>query len=273
MRHERETPRRPEETPATRPAVAIAAHGLSLRYPDGTVALMPADLQIPVGSLTFLTGASGSGKTSLLRLFMGMVQPTEGTLHVLGRDMGRVGHAEVRRLRQSVGPVFQAFRLIPGRTALENVMSGSRFLPSCSGQLRQEALDVLARVGLSDKTRTPVERLSWGERQRVAIARAVARKPALILADEPTGNLDQENALNILHLLASFRDRQTTVVITTHATHLIAPVQPDFALRLEAGVLVAAHAFGAEQQASANQQASAGQQTSANQEAAHAATP
>jgi cell division transport system ATP-binding protein len=200
---------------------------------------MPADLQIPVGSLTFLTGASGSGKTSLLRLFMGMVQPTEGTLHVLGLDMGRAGHAEVRRLRQSVGPVFQAFRLIPGRTALENVMSGSRFLPSCSGQLRQEALDVLSRVGLSDKARTPVDRLSWGERQRVAIARAVARKPALILADEPTGNLDQENALNILHLLASFRDRQTTVVITTHATHLIAPVQPDFALRLEAGVLVA----------------------------------
>ena len=225
--------------PADPAAVAIDARGLSLRYPDGTTALLPVELRLPVGSLTFLTGASGSGKTSLLRLFMGIVRPTEGALHVLGQDMNCAGHAEIRQLRQSLGPVFQEFRLVPGRTALENVMAGSRFLPSCSGQLRQESLEALSRVGLAAKAHAHVERLSWGERQRVAIARAVARKPALVLADEPTGNLDKENALHILSLLASFRDSQTTVVITTHATHLIAPVHPDCVVRLDAGVMVA----------------------------------
>lgn len=243
---------------SSRPALAIDAQALSLRYPDGTLALMPADIRIPEGTLAFLTGASGSGKTSLLRLFMGMVQPTDGQLLVMGQQMNRATPGEIRRLRQTIGPVFQDFRLVPGRTALENIMAGSRFLRSGSRHLRQEALEALARVGLPGKSHTYVERLSWGERQRVSIARAVVRGPGLILADEPTGNLDKENALLILSLLASFRDRQTTVVITTHATHLIADVHPDLIARLDAGVLVDTQVLDPDREDSTNREGTNG---------------
>lgn len=217
--------------------LAIAAEALSLRYPEGTEALLPASFQIRVGELVFLTGPSGSGKTSLLQLFIGMLRPTGGQLHVLGRDMGAIGTRDLRQLRQMVGPVFQDFRLVPGRTALENVMAGSRFLPGASRRFKADAVEALERVGLAGKTRSFVEHLSWGERQRVSIARAVARNPVLILADEPTGNLDKENALHILSLLASFRNRETTVVITTHATHLIPESAPDAIIQLDGGVL------------------------------------
>ena len=217
--------------------IAIAAEALSLRYPEGTEALLPASFTVNTGDLVFLTGPSGSGKTSLLQLFIGMLRPTGGTLHVLGRNMGAVGTGELRHLRQSIGPVFQDFRLVPGRTALENVMAGSRFLSGSPRHIRADAQEALERVGLAGKTRSFVEHLSWGERQRVSIARAVARNPRLILADEPTGNLDKENALHILSLLASFRNRETTVVITTHATHLIAGCLPDAVLQLDHGVL------------------------------------
>ena len=217
--------------------IAIAAEALSLRYPEGTEALLPASFRIHVGELVFLTGPSGSGKTSLLQLIIGMLRPTGGQLHVLGRDMGGIGSRDLRQLRQTMGPVFQDFRLVPGRTALENVMAGSRFLPGASRHVRSDAIEALERVGLAGKTRSFVEHLSWGERQRVSIARAVARNPKLILADEPTGNLDRENALHILSLLASFRNRETTVIITTHATHLIAESAPDAIIQLDAGVL------------------------------------
>lgn len=215
----------------------IVAEGLSLRYPEGTDALLPADLHVHQGELVFLTGPSGSGKTSLLHLLMGMIRPTGGQLHVLEQDMGTIQMREVRRLRQTLGPVFQDFRLVPGRTALENVMAGSRFLKPPAFECRKEAADALERVGLAGKAHAFVEHLSWGERQRVSIARAVARRPRLILADEPTGNLDKDNAMHILALLASFRNRDTTVLITTHATHLIENCFPDTVIQLDAGVL------------------------------------
>ncbi|MCR4434834.1 MAG: ATP-binding cassette domain-containing protein [Clostridiales bacterium] len=199
----------------------IEAAGVSLKYPDGTVALKGIDLQIQAGELVYVTGHSGSGKTSLLKLLMGMEYPTTGYLKVLGQPIIK-GQAEgIRRLRMRIGPVFQEFRLINGRTAMENVMLGMRFLDIPRSRLKEDAHQALVKVGLEHKRLSLVENLSWGERQRVAIARAVARKPALILADEPTGNLDRDHALDILELLASFRDKETSVIITTHATHLI----------------------------------------------------
>lgn len=200
----------------------VKASGVSLRYADGTLALRDIDLEIEAGRLVYVTGHSGSGKTSLLKLFMGIEQPSEGYLEVLGQPLSKCRAEDIRRLRMKIGPVFQEFRLINGRTALENVVLGMRFLSLPLSAIREEAHKALTRVGLSHKEASPVENLSWGERQRVAIARAVARKPALILADEPTGNLDRDNALNILELLGSFRDKETSVIITTHATHLIA---------------------------------------------------
>ena len=215
----------------------IKAEKVGLMYPDGTVALKDIDLQIEAGDLVYITGRSGSGKTSLLKLFMGMEYPTQGNLTILGQPIAKGRTEGIRRLRMKIGPVFQEFRLIDGRTALENVILGMRFLDIPGRQMKDDAFAALERVGLEHKISSLVENMSWGERQRVAIARAVVRKPALILADEPTGNLDRENAMNILELLDSFKDRETSVVITTHATHLIGAANGAGHIRIEEGNL------------------------------------
>jgi cell division transport system ATP-binding protein len=199
----------------------IEAQDVCLRYADGTVALNNIDLHIEPGEMVYITGPSGSGKTSLLKLLMGVEYPTSGYLKVLGQPMKEDQAMNIRRLRRMIGPVFQEFKLIKGRTAMDNVMLGMRFLDIHPNKIKEDARNALIRVGLEHKALSPVENLSWGESQRIAIARAVARKPALILADEPTGNLDPDNALNILELLTSLKDEKTTVIITTHATHLI----------------------------------------------------
>lgn len=199
----------------------IEAKEVCLKYPEGTMALQNINLKIERGDLVYITGPSGSGKTSLLKLLMGDEYPTSGTLTVLGQAIIKENAAEIRKLRRLMGPVFQDFRLLKGRTALENVMLGMRFLDIPHGPIKEKAYDALKKVGLGHKALSMVDHLSWGECQRVAIARAVAREPVLIIADEPTGNLDRDNAINILELLKSFRNRETTVIITTHATHLI----------------------------------------------------
>lgn len=199
----------------------IEATDVTLRYQDKTLALSEVNLTIRPGELVYITGPSGSGKTSLLKLLMGMEYPTSGSLTVLGQRIQKGQARKIRRLRRKIGPVFQEFKLIEGRTALENVMTGMRLMGIPPRRMKEEAAAALERVGLGHKLTSKVEHLSWGEAQRVAIARAVARKPVLILADEPTGNLDHDNALNILELLRSFKDINTTVIITTHATHLI----------------------------------------------------
>lgn len=199
----------------------IEANDVALTYSDGTKALKNVNLKIQPGELVYITGHSGSGKTSFLKLLMGIEFPTSGKLTVLGSRMKRGNDWKIRKLRRKIGPVFQEFKLIERRTALENVMIGMRILGIPPRKMKQEAAEALKRVGLGHKLHTPVEHLSWGEAQRVAIARAVVRKPVLLIADEPTGNLDHENALNILHILNSFRDEKTAVIITTHATHLI----------------------------------------------------
>ena len=199
----------------------IEATGVSLRYPDDTLALESFDLQIETGEMVYVTGPSGSGKTSLLKLLLGTEYPTTGSLKVMEQPITKGQTAKIRRLRRIIGPVFQEFRLLKGRTAMENVILGMRFLDLTKACLMENASKALVRVGLEHKAFSPVENLSLGEQQRVAIARAVARQPVMILADEPTGNLDKDNALNILELLASFQDKNTSVIITTHATHLI----------------------------------------------------
>lgn len=218
----------------------IESKEVYLEYPDGTIALKNVSLQVESGELLYVIGPSGSGKTSLIKLFMGIEFPSKGMLSVLGQAMTKGDAAPgkySRRLRRMMGPVFQDFKLIDGRNAQENVMLGTRFLGLTPGEIKDGAREALTKVGLEHKIFSPVENLSWGERQRVAIARAVARKPLLILADEPTGNLDKKNALNILDLLTSFRDENTSVVITTHATHLISENDDCRCIELEAGTI------------------------------------
>lgn len=213
----------------------IEAKDVSLVYENGTVALKNVNLNIKAGEIVYVTGPSGSGKTSLLKLLLGIEYPTEGSLKVLNQMIKRSEANNIRKLRRNIGPVFQEFKLIRGRTALENVMLGMRFLDIAPKKMKEDAIDALNKVGLGNKVLSNVENLSWGENQRVAIARAIARKPALILADEPTGNLDVDNALNILNLFTSFRDENTTVIITTHATHLIEDKKEGTFIRIDNG--------------------------------------
>lgn len=213
----------------------IEANAVSLKYQDKTLALKEVSLNIKPGELVYITGPSGSGKTSLLKLLMGTEYPTFGILKVMGQTMKKSKSGKIRRLRRKIGPVFQEFKLIEGRTAFDNVMIGMRFLGIAPKKMKQAASEALDRVGLGHKKSSLVENLSWGEAQRVAIARAVARKPLLILADEPTGNLDHDNALNILELLKSFRNDNTTVIITTHATHLIENEKAVTFIRVDSG--------------------------------------
>lgn len=213
----------------------IAAKDVSLIYQDGTKALDNVNVELAEGELVFLTGPSGSGKTSFLKLLMGMELPSAGEIIIDETATADMGRKKLRSYRQSVGPVFQEFRLIENRTALENVMLGLRFLEDYNCRIKDAALEALDKVGLSQKAGAKVEQLSFGEAQRVAIARAVVRRPSLILADEPTGNLDQENAINILNLLASFQKENTTVIITTHAAHLLPEDKKFVHIRMERG--------------------------------------
>ena len=199
----------------------IEVKDVSLRYSEGTLALNNINLTIGDGELVYITGPSGSGKTSLLKIIMGMEFPTKGTVRVMGQEISGEKPEDLRRLRKRIGPVFQELKLVPGRSAIENVMMGIRFLDFSRQEIKRNASDALEKVGLSHKAHSMVENLSWGEAQRVSIARAIARNPGLILADEPTGNLDHDNAINILSILASFRQKNTSVVVATHATHLI----------------------------------------------------
>jgi cell division transport system ATP-binding protein len=140
-------------------------------------------------------------------------------------------------MRKRIGPVFQELKLVPGRSAMENVLMGIRFLDFSRQEIKENAADALEKVGLAHKADSMVENLSWGEAQRVAIARAIARKPGLILADEPTGNLDHDNAVNILNILASFRQKNTSVIVATHATHLIENQRNITIIRMSGGNL------------------------------------
>lgn len=199
----------------------IELKGVSLKYQNGTLALDNIDLHIQQGELVYIIGPSGSGKTSLLKLLMGMEYPTEGTVRVMGQDLNVAKPRKIRAIRQNIGPVFQELKLIRGRTTSENVLMAIRFLPLSMHEKKANAATAIEKVGLSHKAYTMVEDLSLGEQQRVALARAMARNPKLIIADEPTGNLDQDNAVNIFNLLTSFHQQNMTIIVATHATHLI----------------------------------------------------
>lgn len=213
----------------------ITANNLSLKYKDGTYGLKNVNITIPSGEIVYITGPSGSGKTSFIKLILGMEKPSVGELKVLGNLMNTISEKELRSLRQQIGPIFQDFKLLDGRPVDENVLVAMRFLPIKKEDMYERALKALEKVGLSHKVHSSVENLSYGERQRVAIARSIARNPKLIIADEPTGNLDRKNSLIVFDLLKSFKSPNTTVIITTHATHLIENAKDCVHIQVEEG--------------------------------------
>lgn len=169
----------------------------------------------------FLSGNSGAGKTTLLELILKDVEPSEGCIRVNGVDLGCLRKRQVYRYRRYIGTVFQDFRLFPDFTVYENVAFAQRVVEVDKNEIRSRVMEVLNQVGLEGKARCYPSRLSGGERQRTALARAVVNRPVLLLADEPTGNLDQNNAEEIMRLLEKVNRQGTTVLAVTHNQELV----------------------------------------------------
>jgi len=199
----------------------IEAANLSKQYSRGVYALRDLSLSIDKGEFIFLTGPSGAGKSTLLRLLLREEIPSEGTLMVGGRDLMLLSSSETQAYRRSLGFVFQDFRLIPRLTVFQNVAFVMRVLGVPDIIQQRKTFQVLKWVGLQHRMNASPEELSGGEQQRVAIARALVNEPQLVLADEPTGNLDPDLSLEIMNLFREINSRGTTVVVATHDRELI----------------------------------------------------
>ena len=197
---------------------------VSKRYPGGQTALDDVTLKIEKGQLVFLTGASGAGKTTFLKLIYCAESPSEGYILVNGRNVSSLPRNKVPYLRRTIGVVFQSFRLIPRKTVFENVSYLPRILGLDGKTQRKLAYETLRQVGLAHRINAFPMQLSGGEQQRVAIARALVNQPEILLADEPTGNLDPELSEEILRLFLEINLRGTTVVFATHDRGLISRV-------------------------------------------------
>jgi len=199
----------------------IETFGLSKIYARGVQALREVTLSIEKGDFVFLTGPSGAGKSTLLRLLLREERPSEGQVVVNGRNLATLSSSHVQAYRRTVGFVFQDFKLVPWRTVYENVTVVLRALNVPPSQQRRRALQVLQGVGLQHRLEAFPADLSGGEQQRVAIARALVNDPALVLADEPTGNLDPDLAFDVMGLFRDMNARGTTVLVATHDRALI----------------------------------------------------
>jgi cell division transport system ATP-binding protein len=199
----------------------IESYHLSKLYKRGVYALRDLSLNIGKGEFVFLTGPSGAGKSTLLRLLLCAEQPSEGDLKVGGRDLSLMTGAEVQTYRRTVGFVFQDFRLIPRFTVFQNVAFVMRVLGMPLATQQRKTFQVLKWVGLQHRMNAYPEELSGGEQQRIAIARALVNDPQLVLADEPTGNLDPDLSLDIMNLFREINARGTTVLVATHDRELI----------------------------------------------------
>ncbi|HAN31799.1 MAG TPA: cell division ATP-binding protein FtsE [Myxococcales bacterium] len=199
----------------------IELYQVQKRYAGGNEALVDVTLRVREGEFVFLTGRSGAGKTTLLRLLMVMERVTEGQVLIGGRNVHQLRDSSVPYLRRNIGVVFQDFRLIPNRTVWENVAIGMEILGVGKKESERRIGSLLEALGLDLRRNAYPKDLSGGEQQRVAIARAIVNEPAILLADEPTGNLDPLMSQEIMELLMEINRRGTTVLVATHDTALI----------------------------------------------------
>ena len=199
----------------------IELRNVTKEYTKGNAALNGVSVKIERGEFVFIVGDSGSGKSTLIRLIMKELNPTEGTIIVNGQNLNRMKHRNIAKYRRGLGVVFQDFRLLKDRNVYENVAFAQRVVVTPSRQIRQRVPEVLAMVGLSSKYKSLPSQLSGGEQQRVAIARALVNRPEILLADEPTGNMDPDNAWQIMKLLDEINQMGTTVVVVTHSKEIV----------------------------------------------------
>ncbi|WP_038249733.1 cell division ATP-binding protein FtsE [Ghiorsea bivora] len=215
----------------------IHMSNLMMRYKTGKVALSGLNMDIPQGSFVYLVGESGAGKSTLLRMLYGGLRPTSGQLEVQGTSIRGASDAQIRELRQRIGIIFQGNRLLNARTVFENVAMPLRVQGWDAERLLPRVRKVLSFVGLEDRLWSYPETLSGGEQQRVAIARAMLANPPMILADEPTGNLDDDTARHVLDLLMALNKLGTTVLMATHDLHLLTS-HPGLVMQLHQGALM-----------------------------------
>ncbi len=190
-------------------------------YPNGTVGVRDISMHIKKGEFVFIVGSSGSGKSTLIKLLLKEIEPTDGEIMIRDRNTTRVKRSQVPYIRREMGVVFQDFRLLPNKTVYENVAFAMQVVEASPKEIRRNVPMVLSMVGLSKKAKAYPHQLSGGEQQRTALARAIANNPAIVLADEPTGNLDPNTSWEIMKLLNDINHRGTTVVVATHAKEIV----------------------------------------------------
>ena len=194
-------------------------------YVTGTEAVKHTTLHIEKGEFAFIVGPSGCGKSTLMKMILKEVEPTSGSIYVNGKDITKIPKNKVPYLRRSLGIVFQDFRLLPDKTVYENVAYAMRVIEASPKAIKKQVPNVLALVGLLQKAKVYPDQLSGGEQQRVAVARAIVNNPMVLVADEPTGNLDPETAWEIMSLLNDINSRGTPVVVATHAKEIVDKMQ------------------------------------------------
>jgi len=199
----------------------IEFKGVTKKYDHGVTALDNISLKIEKGEFVFLVGPSGSGKSTFLKLVIKEEDPTEGIININSRDLGKLKDKDVPYLRRKIGFVFQDFRLLYDKTVAENITFALRVIEASDREIRTQLTSVLKQVGLEGKEDSYPNQLSGGEQQRVALARALATRPPIIIADEPTGNLDSETAKGIMDTLYEINAKGTTIVVVTHDQNII----------------------------------------------------
>ena len=199
----------------------IKLEHISKAYSAGIPALNDINLEIEEGEFVFVVGDSGSGKSTLIKLLLKELEPTEGMITINGKKLHTIGHRQVPRFRRNIGVVFQDFRLLKDRNVYDNVAFAQRVIGASVRESRKKVPQMLSMVGLAAKYKSFPKQLSGGEQQRVAIARALVNRPKILLADEPTGNLDSNNAWEIMKLLEEINERGTTVVVVTHNIEIV----------------------------------------------------
>ncbi len=218
-------------------APVIVFDRVSKAYQKGIPAINNISFQIKKGEFVFIVGSSGSGKSTLIRLILKEIEPTNGKIYVNFKDLTRMKHRQVAKYRRGIGVVFQNFRLLKDRNVYENVAFAQRVVEVPGSTIRRQVPFMLSLMGLLEKQNSLPTQLSGGEQQRVALARALVNNPVILLADEPTGNLDPKNSWEIMKLLEDINKRGTTVVVVTHNKDIVDKMQKRV-ITMNKGVLI-----------------------------------
>lgn len=221
----------------------ITLENVSKAYAAGIPALNDVSLHIEQGEFVFVVGDSGSGKSTLIKLLLKELEPTDGSIIINNQELGKIRHREIPKFRRNIGVVFQDFRLLKDRNVYENVAFAQRVIGTPAKVMRRKVPAVLSMVGLAAKYKSFPKQISGGEQQRVAIARALVNEPKILLADEPTGNLDARNAWEIMKLLEEINQRGTTVLVVTHNLEIVKAMKKRV-ITMKKGVVVSDERMG-----------------------------